>query len=115
MITCIEMCFMRLKCNQLDIHNANVSNNVSVGKTAIVEGVAQILAAPGMLERVDELFDRNEDGDFVKQRQVARLGELAKLCPPRLRNHRVVSLELANLVAGTKYRGEVRLVGLNHD
>ncbi|KAL7465415.1 hypothetical protein ACHAXS_005741 [Conticribra weissflogii] len=87
-------------------NNPCLMGEPGVGKTAIVEGVAQILAAPGMLERVDELFDRNEDGDFVKQRQVARLGELAKLCPPRLRNHRVVSLELANLVAGTKYRGE---------
>jgi len=87
-------------------NNPCLMGEPGVGKTAIVEGVAQILAAPGMLERVDELFDRNEDGDFVKQRQVSRLGELAKLCPPRLRNHRVVSLELANLVAGTKYRGE---------
>jgi ATP-dependent Clp protease ATP-binding subunit ClpC len=27
-------------------------------------------------------------------------------CPPRLKGTRLVSLELANLVAGTKYRGE---------
>jgi ATP-dependent Clp protease ATP-binding subunit ClpA len=27
-------------------------------------------------------------------------------CPPRLQGTRLVSLELANLVAGTKYRGE---------
>ena len=75
------------------------------GKTAIAEGIAQILAAPTMLERLDELFDRNDDGEFIKQKEVARIQELAKLCPQRLRNHRVVSLELANLVAGTKYRG----------
>eukprot|EP00584_Thalassiosira_punctigera_P003766 CAMPEP_0172538878 /NCGR_PEP_ID=MMETSP1067-20121228/10188_1 /TAXON_ID=265564 ORGANISM="Thalassiosira punctigera, Strain Tpunct2005C2" /NCGR_SAMPLE_ID=MMETSP1067 /ASSEMBLY_ACC=CAM_ASM_000444 /LENGTH=172 /DNA_ID=CAMNT_0013324471 /DNA_START=12 /DNA_END=527 /DNA_ORIENTATION=+ len=31
---------------------------------------------------------------------------LARLCPAKLRNHRVISLELANLMAGTKYRGE---------
>jgi ATP-dependent Clp protease ATP-binding subunit ClpA len=58
-----------------------------------------------MLERLDELFDRNADGEFVKQKEVARIRELVKLCPQRLRNHRIVSLELANLVAGTKYRG----------
>jgi len=27
-------------------------------------------------------------------------------CPPRLQGYRIISLELANLVAGTKYRGE---------
>ena len=59
-----------------------------------------------MLERLDELFDRNDDGEFIKQDQVNRIEQLAKLCPARLRNHRVISLELANLVAGTKYRGE---------
>lgn len=70
------------------------------------EGIAQILAAPSMLERLDELFDRNDNGEFVKAKEVARIQELARLCPTRLRNHRVISLELANLVAGTKYRGE---------
>lgn len=59
-----------------------------------------------MMERLDELFDRNDNGEFVKQSQVERLESLSKLCPARLRNHRVISLELANLVAGTKYRGE---------
>ena len=76
-----------------------------VGKTAIAEGVAQILSAPNMLKRLDELFDRNENGEFVKQNQVNRLEFLAKQCPARLRNHRIISLELANLVAGTKYQG----------
>lgn len=28
------------------------------------------------------------------------------MCPARLKDHRLVSLELATLVAGTKYRGE---------
>jgi len=46
-----------------------------VGKTAIAEGIAQILA--------------NED-----------------TAPPKLKGHRVISLEMASLVAGTKYRGE---------
>ncbi|EED94182.1 member of the clp superfamily, regulatory gamma subunit [Thalassiosira pseudonana CCMP1335] len=52
-------------------NNPCLMGEPGVGKTAIAEGVAQILAAPNML-----------------------------------RNHRIISLELANLVAGTKYRGE---------
>ena len=46
-----------------------------VGKTAIAEGMAQII--------VHETT-----------------------CPPRLKGYRIVSLELASLVAGTKYRGD---------
>jgi ATP-dependent Clp protease ATP-binding subunit ClpC len=94
-------------------NNPCLMGEPGVGKTAIAEGVAQILASPNMLDRIDELFDRtildgslDENNDFVKQDQVDRIRELAKLCPAKLRNHRVVSLELANLVAGTKYRGE---------
>lgn len=45
------------------------------GKTAIAEGLAQIISDP-------------------------------EKCPPRLQGYRIISLELANLVAGTKYRGE---------
>mmetsp|Transcript_6009 Transcript_6009/g.17541 ORF Transcript_6009/g.17541 Transcript_6009/m.17541 type:complete len:1046 (-) Transcript_6009:900-4037(-) len=77
-----------------------------VGKTAIAEGIAQILAAPDMLRRADDIYDRDDDGEFVNADEVRRIAELAGMCPPRLRGHRVVSLELANLVAGTKYRGE---------
>jgi ATP-dependent Clp protease ATP-binding subunit ClpC len=93
-------------------NNPCLMGEPGVGKTAIAEGVAQILAAPNMLERLDELFDRSiVSGDngqdlFTKQEEVDRIQQLAKLCPAKLRNHRVVSLELANLVAGTKYRGE---------
>lgn len=87
-------------------NNPCLTGEPGVGKTAIAEGVAQILAAPGMLERLDELFDRNDTGEFYKQDRIDRIESLARLCPPKLRNHRVISLELANLVAGTKYRGE---------
>ncbi len=93
-------------------NNPCLMGEPGVGKTAIAEGVAQILAAPNMLERLDELFDRSIDSGnngedlFTKQEEVDRITQLAKLCPAKLRNHRVVSLELANLVAGTKYRGE---------
>lgn len=82
------------------------TQNPSQGKTAIAEGLAQIIAANTMLAKMDEIFDRDDDGEFVQKDKVQRVRELAKLCPPRLRAHRVVSLELANLVAGTKYRGE---------
>lgn len=87
-------------------NNPCLTGEPGVGKTAIAEGVAQILAAPGMMERLDELFDRNDTGGFKKQDRIDRIESLARLCPPKLRNHRVISLELANLVAGTKYRGE---------
>jgi ATP-dependent Clp protease ATP-binding subunit ClpA len=56
-------------------NNVCLIGDAGVGKTAIAEGVAQILVDP-----------------------VA--------CPTRLRAHRLVSLDLASLVAGTKYRGE---------
>ena len=82
------------------------TQNRTQGKTAIAEGLAQIIAANTMLAKMDEIFDRDDDGEFVQKDKVQRVRELAKLCPPRLRGHRVVSLELANLVAGTKYRGE---------
>ena len=81
-------------------------HNIGVGKTAIAEGVAQILASPNMLERLDEIYEINDEGNYIKQNEIDRIKELSKLCPSRLRNHRVISLELANLVAGTKYRGE---------
>jgi ATP-dependent Clp protease ATP-binding subunit ClpC len=56
-------------------NNVCLVGDAGVGKTAIAEGVAQILINP-------------------------------ITCPPRLRGHRLVSLDLAALVAGTKYRGE---------
>ena len=98
----------------MDISNLIVSSlrtslsytNIGVGKTAIAEGVAQILASPNMLERLDEIYEINDEGNYIKQNEIDRIQELSKLCPARLRNHRVISLELANLVAGTKYRGE---------
>ena len=87
-------------------NNPCLMGEPGVGKTAIAEGVAQILASPNMIERLDELFDEDEDGNYLKQTEINRIEQLAALCPAKLRNHRVISLELANLVAGTKYRGE---------
>jgi ATP-dependent Clp protease ATP-binding subunit ClpC len=56
-------------------NNVCLTGEPGVGKTAIAEGVAQVL--------IDETA-----------------------CPARLKGHRLVSLELSTLVAGTKYRGE---------
>mmetsp|Transcript_26920 Transcript_26920/g.30604 ORF Transcript_26920/g.30604 Transcript_26920/m.30604 type:complete len:944 (-) Transcript_26920:40-2871(-) len=56
-------------------NNVCLVGEAGVGKTSIVEGIAQILVSP-------------------------------EQCPPRLKGTRLVSLELSNLVAGTKYRGE---------
>ena len=55
-------------------NNVCLIGEAGVGKTSIVEGLAQIL--------------------------------ISDKCPLRLKGTRLVSLELANLVAGTKYRGE---------
>ena len=55
-------------------NNVVLIGEPGVGKTAIAEGVAQLLVS--------------ED------------------CPPKLLSHRLISLELSALVAGTKYRGE---------
>jgi len=87
-------------------NNPCLMGEPGVGKTAIAEGIAQILAAPTMLQKADEIFDRDDDGEFVDKAKVERLQVLASQCPPRLKGYRVVTLELANLVAGTKYRGE---------
>ena len=54
--------------------NACLIGEPGVGKTAIVEGIAQVLVS--------------ED------------------CPPLLKGYRIIALELASLISGTKYRGE---------
>ena len=59
-----------------------------------------------MLEKAEEIFERNEDGEFADPQKIERLKMLAAQCPARLKGYRIVTLELANLVAGTKYRGE---------
>jgi ATP-dependent Clp protease ATP-binding subunit ClpA len=67
-VSCIRTLVRRRK------NNVCLVGEAGVGKTSIVEGLAQILVSDN--------------------------------CPPRLKGTRLVSLELANLVAGTKYRGE---------
>jgi ATP-dependent Clp protease ATP-binding subunit ClpC len=87
-------------------NNPCLMGEPGVGKTAIAEGIAQILAASKMLEKAEEIFDRNDDGEFEDMEKIKRLEMLAAQCPARLKGYRIVTLELANLVAGTKYRGE---------
>jgi len=71
-----------------------------VGKTAIAEGIAQILAAPDILQENKQMENDQDDATMED------LLELARQCPKRLMGYRVISLELGNLVAGTRYRGE---------
>jgi len=87
-------------------NNPCLMGEPGVGKTAIAEGIAQIIAAPTTLQRADEIFERGDDGLFIEQAKIDRLKILASQCPARLKGYRVIALELANLVAGTKYRGE---------
>jgi ATP-dependent Clp protease ATP-binding subunit ClpC len=56
-------------------NNIVLLGNAGVGKTAIVEGLAQLMN------------DRSK-------------------CPPSLYNSRIISIEISNLIANTKYRGE---------
>ena len=56
-------------------NNVCLIGDAGVGKTAIVEGIAQALVDPLQ-------------------------------CPRQLQNYRILSLEMANLIANTKYRGE---------
>jgi len=57
-----------------------------VGKTAIAEGIAQILAAPKMVVSAKGTFDRDEDGNIAAEQldKFQALQILVKQCPPRL-------------------------------
>ena len=48
------------------------------------------------MERAEELFDRNDDGEWVDPAKIDWLELLASQCPPRLKGYRVNSLELSN-------------------
>ena len=52
-----------------------------VGKTAIAEGIAQILAASTTLKRADEIFEQGDDGLFIEQAKIEQLKTLASQCP----------------------------------
>ena len=71
-----------------------------------VLGIAQILAAPLILSKAEDIWERDDNGEIIDQERLGRMRLLASKCPTRLKGYRLVSLELSNLVAGTKYRGE---------
>ena len=74
-----------------------------VGKTAIVEGIAMIVGAANLLDNPQEL---EQYYDNITAEEMNKLERLASMCPSHLRGYNIISIELANLVAGTKYRGE---------
>jgi len=84
---CIRTLLRRRKNNPVLVGDAGV------GKTALVEGLAQIIAKYQILE----------DEEITEENSVEVPSEE---CPIKLRGYRIISLELSNLVAGTKYRGE---------
>ena len=101
--------------------NVCLHGESGVGKTAVVEDIAQILSADDALRDLEEKRVRRANGDppvpdkngrFMEMTEIEeleyeiRLRKLSAFCPPRLRDARIMSIELASLVAGTKYRGE---------
>jgi ATP-dependent Clp protease ATP-binding subunit ClpC len=98
--------------------NPCLIGEAGVGKTAIAEGLAQCLAGGYFV------FDnKNDDGkwgirnpfanDKEDEKSVAGLSqeEINKLpplppCPRALQGFRVISLDMASLIAGMKYRGD---------
>lgn len=77
-------------------NNPVLVGDAGVGKTALVEGLAQIIASCDVLD----------DKEFLSKDKIHKAQKLADQCPPKLKGYRIISLELTNLVAGTKYRGE---------
>ena len=67
--SCLRILLRRRK------NNVCMIGEAGVGKTAVAEGIASILASE-------------------------------KDCPPLLRGHRVISIEIAAILSGTKFRGE---------
>jgi ATP-dependent Clp protease ATP-binding subunit ClpC len=107
-------------------NNPCLIGDPGVGKTAIAEGIAQVLAN-GLLEiqvavektrpqnvirkSIGNFMNRSNNNDKnnkKKKQQEDEAGEIYQLpsCPQSLLGARLVSLELASLVAGTSNRGD---------
>jgi ATP-dependent Clp protease ATP-binding subunit ClpC len=106
-------------------NNPCLIGDPGVGKTAIAEGIAQVLAN-GLLEiqdavdqkkpqnvlrkSLDNFMNRSSKNDKKnsKNKKQEEEGEIYQLppCPSSLLGARLVSLELASLVAGTSNRGD---------
>lgn len=85
-----------------------------VGKTAIAEGIAQVLAAALLeeavtkgieLPRIPNPFGNKED-DTVSQADIEEDPYVLPKCPKNLAGSRLISIDLASLVAGTANRGD---------
>jgi ATP-dependent Clp protease ATP-binding subunit ClpA len=100
------------------LHFQSLIGEPGVGKTAIAEGLAQCLAGGYFV-----FDDKNANGDwglrnpFVnnqkEDKSVAGLSqeEINKLpplppCPRALQGFRVISVDMASLIAGMKFRGD---------
>jgi len=59
-----------------------------------------------MLEEFQLVSDRDNKNLIMNQQRLKQIETLAKQCPDKLSKYRVISIELGNLVAGTRYRGE---------
>jgi ATP-dependent Clp protease ATP-binding subunit ClpA len=84
-------------------NNVVLIGEAGVGKTSIAEGIAQVL-----VHEADPFATDDDNDDDSEGKNSLRGGCITSTCPcpPRLKGYRLISLELANLVAGTKYRGE---------
>ena len=100
--------------------NPCLIGEAGVGKTAIAEGVAQVLAGGyyvfddkgenGGGWGLRNPFNKNKDSDKsvaagMSQEEIENLPPLPP-CPRALQGFRVVSVDMASLIAGMKFRGD---------
>jgi ATP-dependent Clp protease ATP-binding subunit ClpC len=85
-----------------------------VGKTAVAEAIAQVLAsaiAEGQEEQkfkfpIRNPFDNKDDEDEEEEEARPEIAYTLPSCPDALAGARLISIELASLVAGTRNRGD---------
>ena len=85
-----------------------------VGKTAVAEAIAQVLASA--IEQQEEKktfklpisnpFRKRDGGNKPNSSETKEVDYILPPCPPSLAGARLISIELASLVAGTANRGD---------